>query len=121
MRGPALSCDKFALCPLSPESAQLGPLAGADMIQMPTDVVTETQEKWPHASRMSVVTSIAVSNMKACAKRLVASAQRLAQDPRADIAAERAKQTINVVEFKANLGVLKMPGTKAKAMLDIIA
>ena len=70
---------------------------------------------------MRVVTSIAMINMKACAGRLAARAKRLAQDPRADLAAERTKQTLDAVQFKANLDALKMPGTKAKAILDIIA
>jgi hypothetical protein len=91
------------------------------MNQMHADVVTESQGESPHASPMSVVTSIAVSNIKACAELLAASAKRLAQDPRADRAAERTRQTLHVVEFKANLGALKIPSTKTKAILDIIA
>jgi len=70
---------------------------------------------------MRVVTSIAVINMKACAQRLAASTKRLAQNSRAALAAERTKQTLDAVQFKANLDVLKMPTTKAKAILDIIA
>ena len=88
---------------------------------MHTDVVTEMQEEESHASPMSVVTSIAVINMKACAGRLTARAKRLAHDHRGDLAAEKAKQTLDAVQFKANLGVLKMPSTQAKAILDIIA
>ena len=70
---------------------------------------------------MRVVASIAVINMKACAERLAARSKRLAQDPSAPLAAERTKQTLDAVAFKANLDALKMPGTKAKAILDIIA
>ena len=88
---------------------------------MHAEVVTETQESESRASPMSIVTSIAVINMKACAERLAARAKRLAQNPPADAAAERAKQTLDAVAFKANLDVLKMPSTQAKAMLDIIA
>lgn len=88
---------------------------------MHTELVTETQGVSPHASPMNVVTSIAVNNMKACAERLAARARRLAQNPPADAAAERTKQTLDAVAFKANLGLLKMPGTKAKALLDIVA
>jgi hypothetical protein len=88
---------------------------------MHTELVMETQGESPQASPMSVVTSIAVINMKACAGRLAASAKRLAQDPRPDLAAERTKQTLDAVEFKANLGVLKMASTKAEAILEIIA
>jgi hypothetical protein len=95
--------------------------SGAEMIQMHTELVTETQEGESHASPMRVVTSIAVINMKACAERLAVRARRLAQDPRADLADERTKQTLDAVQFKANLDALKMPGTKAKAILDIIA
>jgi hypothetical protein len=62
------------------------------MIQMHTDVVTETQEEESHASPMSVVTSIAVINMKACAGRLAARAKRLAHDHRGDLAAEKASR-----------------------------
>ncbi len=85
------------------------------------DVVTKTQGAWSHFSPMSVVTSIAVNNIKACAERIVASTKRLARDSRADLAAERTKQTLDTVEFKANIGVLKMPNGKAKVLLDIIA
>ena len=74
-----------------------------------------------HASPMRVVTSIAVINMKACAERLAIRSKRLAQNPRANPAHERTKQTLDAVEFKANLDVLKMPSPKAKAILDIIA
>ena len=88
---------------------------------MHMEVVTETQEESSHASPMRVVTSIAMINMKACAGRLAARARRLAQDPRVDPAAERTKQTLDAVQFKANLDILKMPGAKAKAILDIIA
>ena len=88
---------------------------------MHTDVVTKTQEEESHASSMSVVTSIAVINMKACAGRLAARAKRLAHDHRGDLAAENAKQTLDAVQFHASLGVLKMPSTQAKAILDIIA
>jgi hypothetical protein len=91
------------------------------MIQKQAELVTETQGVSPHASPMRVVTSIAVINMKACAERLAARARRLAQTPPADAAAERAKQTLDAVQFKANLGVLKMPSTQAKTILDIIA
>jgi len=63
----------------------------------------------------------AVINMKACAERLAARSKRLAQNPSAHIAAERTKQTLDAVAFKANLDVLKMANTKAKALLDIIA
>jgi hypothetical protein len=92
-----------------------------EMIQMHAELVTETQEESPHASPMNVVTSIAVNNMKACAERLAARAKRLAQNPPADAAAERAKQALDAVQFKANLDVLKMPSTKAKVLLDIVA
>ena len=98
-----------------------GATDGAEMIQMPAALVTETQGEPSHASPMSVVTSIAVNNMKACAERLAARSRRIAQNPRTDLASERAKQTLDAVAFKANLGVLKMAGTKAKAILDIVA
>jgi hypothetical protein len=91
------------------------------MIQKQAELVTETQGVSPHASPMRVVTSIAVINMEACAERLAARGKRLARDPRADLAAERTKQTLDAVQFKANLDVLKMPTTKAKAILDIVA
>jgi hypothetical protein len=91
------------------------------MIQMPAELVTETQGEPPHASPMSVVASIAVNNMKACAERLAARSKRLAQNPSVHLAAERAKQTLDAVAFKANLDILKMAGTKAKALLDIVA
>ena len=95
--------------------------AASQMIQMHREPVTETEGKSSHASPMSVVTSIAVINMKGCAERLAARAKRLAQNPQADLAAGRAKQTLDAVRFKANLDVLKMPSTKVKAILDIIA
>jgi hypothetical protein len=91
------------------------------MIQKQAELVTETQGESPHDSPMNVVTSIAVINMKACAERLAVRAKRLARDPRADLAAERTKQTLDAVRFKADLDVLKWPTTKAKAILDIIA
>jgi hypothetical protein len=59
--------------------------------------------------------------MEACAERLAVRARRLAQDPPVDVAAERAKQTLDAVAFRANLGLLKMASTKAKAILDIVA
>jgi hypothetical protein len=70
---------------------------------------------------MRVVASIAVINMKACAERLAARSKRLAQNPSTPLAAERTKQTLDAVAFTANLDVLKMPSTKAKVLLDIIA
>jgi hypothetical protein len=105
----------------SPKKHSYGAAGGTDMIQMHAAAVTETQGESSHFSTMSVLTSIAVSNIKACAERLAASANRLAHDPRADLAAERTKQTITAVEFKANLGILKIPSAKAKAILDIVA
>jgi hypothetical protein len=115
------SCDKFELSFFSQEDADRAALGGTDVIQMRAELVTETQGVSSHAWPMSVVTSIAVNNIKACAERLVARASRLAQNPSADAAAERAKQTLDAVAFKANLGLLKMPNTKAKAILDIVA
>jgi len=91
------------------------------MIQMHTEALTEMQDESPHASPMNVVTSIAVINMKGCAERLAARSKRLAQNPSAHVAAERTKQTLDAVAFKANLDVLKMANTKAKALLDIVA
>ena len=126
--GLALSCDKFMLLrrcdPKSPVRASIladDATDDVEMIQMRMEVVTETQGEWSHPWPMSVVASIAVINMKACAGRLAASAKRLAQNPRAALPAERTKQTLDAVEFKANLGVLKVPSIKAKALLDIIA
>lgn len=88
---------------------------------MHAELVTETQGVPGHASSMNVVTSIAVNNMKACAERLAVRARNLAQSPPADVTAERAKQTLDAVAFKANLGLLKMPSSKAKVLLDIVA
>jgi hypothetical protein len=61
-----------------------------------------------------------VNNMKACAERLSARCRYLAQNLRTDLASERAKQMRDAVAFQANLGILKMPSMKAKAILDII-
>jgi hypothetical protein len=89
---------------------------------MHTELVTEMQGKSPQDSPMSVVTSIAVINMKACAERIAVSAARLAQNPRrADVLAERTRQTLDVVEFEAHMGTLKKARTNAKAKLDISA
>jgi hypothetical protein len=91
------------------------------MIQIHSEALTEMQDESPQASVMRVVASIAVINMKACAERLAARSKRLAQNPSAHLAAERTKQTLDAVAFKANLDVLKMPSARATAILDIVA
>lgn len=74
-----------------------------------------------HALSMSDVLPIAIAGLSASAARFAASANRVVQQQDVDLAAELVQQKLAVIEFKANVAVLKTADQMAKAALDILA
>lgn len=70
---------------------------------------------------MSDIFSIAASGIAAGTNRFAASAKRVAQDPRADLASEIVEQKLAGAEVEANVAVLKTANKMAKSILDILA
>ena len=70
---------------------------------------------------MSAIASIAIAGMAASTARFEASAQRLAQDPRADLAKELVSQKFAAADFEANIAVIRSADKMTKTLLDILA
>lgn len=70
---------------------------------------------------MSDVVSIAVAGMNASIARFEASAKRVAQDPRADLAKELVSQKFAAADFEANIAVVRSADAMTKSLLDILA
>jgi hypothetical protein len=71
--------------------------------RMPPARVTIRWEVVRHNHPMSDIASIAVAGMAASTARFEASAQRVARDPRADIAKELVSQKFAAADFEANM------------------
>jgi flagellar hook protein FlgE len=70
---------------------------------------------------MSMIASIAVAGMAASTARFEASAQRVARDPRADLAKEIVNQKFATAAFEANIAVIRSADAMTKTLLDILA
>jgi len=89
------------------------------LIQNPDDSVTQMKGVVRHVAAMSDVMSIAVAGLKASTARFASSANRVVEQPQADLAAELVQQKLAAIEYKANISVLKTADQMAKAALDI--
>lgn len=69
---------------------------------------------------MSDIASIAAAGLAASTARFTASAARVAQDPRADLAGELVTQKQAATDFEANVAVLKTATSMEKSLLDIL-
>jgi flagellar basal body rod protein FlgC len=70
---------------------------------------------------MSDIASLAAAGLHASTARFEASAKRVAQDPRADLATELVTQKLAAADFQANVAVLRIANRMAKSLLDILA
>lgn len=70
---------------------------------------------------MSDTASITVAGLNASASRFEASAKRVAQDPRADLAKELVGQKFATADFEANIAVIRSADAMTKSLLDILA
>ena len=70
---------------------------------------------------MSDVMSIAIAGLNASSARFASSANRVVAQQDVDLAAELVQQKLALIEFKANVSVLKTADQMAKATLDILA
>jgi flagellar basal body rod protein FlgC len=64
--------------------------------------------------------SIAAGGITAATNRFEASAKRVAEDPRSDLAGELVEQKLAGVEVEANIAVLNTANRMAKSLLDIL-
>jgi len=69
---------------------------------------------------MSDIFSIAASGIASATNRFEASAKRVAQDPRADLAGEVVEQKLAGAAVEANIAVLKTADKMMKSILDIL-
>ena len=70
---------------------------------------------------MGDIASIAVAGMNASAARFEASAKRVAQDPRTDLAKELVSQKFATADFEANIAVIRSADAMTASLLDILA
>lgn len=70
---------------------------------------------------MGAIASIAIAGMTASTARFEASAQRVAEDPRADLAKELVSQKFAAADFEANIAVIRGADKMTKSLLDILA
>jgi flagellar hook protein FlgE len=89
------------------------------LIQSPDDSVTQMKEMVRHSVSMSDVMSTAIAGLNASTARFASSANRVVEQPQADLAAELVQQKLAAIEYKANISVLKTADQMAKAALDI--
>jgi hypothetical protein len=88
---------------------------------MPVAMVTDRQEALLILASMSDIASIAAAGLKSSAARFEASAKRMVQEPRADLASELVEQKLAALDFEANVAVLKTANRMARSLLDILA
>ena len=88
---------------------------------MPWTVVTGCWDAGSKLAAMNSVTAISLAGLQAAAARLEASAQRVASNRDADLAAELVEQKMAEHAFKANLIAMRTADQMTKAMLDILA
>lgn len=74
-----------------------------------------------HNRPMGDIASIAAAGINASTARFEASAKRVAQDPRADLAKELVSQKFATADFEANIAVIKSADAMTTSLLDILA
>jgi len=70
---------------------------------------------------MSEIRTHIVAALQASTVRFEASAKRMAEERKADFAAELVNQKRAAIEFRANLAALKTADKMTKQLLDIVA